>query len=179
MSNFATIYDRRNSIGTIKGICTSGWCHPGFGVDCQLCPYRLQPSILSWQSSRIGNTVYCRLATFRVYALGGLISFRRGFAFSCYTFFYASLAFALVQYLYFTFLDNGRMEDMLDNTIRVMTPIYKEQGISPKELNAAAEVITSLSPIYIAITFMMQNLFIGLLLSLPVALLGRRSKPRL
>lgn len=120
-----------------------------------------------------------RLSRFRDYALGGLISFRRGFAFSCYTFFYASLAFALVQYLYFTFLDNGRMEDMLDNTIRVMTPIYKEQGISPKELNAAAEVITSLSPIYIAITFMMQNLFIGLLLSLPVALLGRRSKPRL
>ena len=71
------------------------------------------------------------------------------------------------------------MEDMLDNTIRVMTPGYKEQGISPKELNAAAEVLTSLSPIYIAITFMMQNLFIGLLLSLPVALVGRRSKPRL
>ncbi len=120
-----------------------------------------------------------RLARFRDYALDGLISFRRSFAFSCYTFFYASLMFALVQYLYFTFLDNGRMADMLDDTIKVMAPLYKEKGISTQELNAAAEVFISLSPIYVAITFMVQNLFIGLLLSLPIALFGRRSKQRL
>ena len=32
-----------------------------------------------------------RLCAFRNYALDGKISFRRGFAYSCYTFFYASL----------------------------------------------------------------------------------------
>ena len=48
-----------------------------------------------------------RMSKFRDYALGGIISFRRGLLHGIYTFFYASLAFALVQFAYFQFLDNG------------------------------------------------------------------------
>lgn len=48
-----------------------------------------------------------RLAAFRTQALYGVISFRRAYAYSLYVFIYASLVFALVQYAYFQFLDNG------------------------------------------------------------------------
>ena len=39
-----------------------------------------------------------RLRIFREYALGGIISMRRAYGYSAYTFVYASLVFAIVQY---------------------------------------------------------------------------------
>lgn len=119
-----------------------------------------------------------RMMKFRDYALDGVMSFRRGFAYSCYTFFYASLIFALAQYLYFTFLDGGRMATMLNDTVRMLTPIYKEQGISADEINLVATQFANLKPIELSLIFMMQNLFIGLLLSLPLALIGKRATAR-
>ena len=47
------------------------------------------------------------LQRFRNEALDGAISFRRALVFSCLTFFYASMIFALAQYVYFRFLDHG------------------------------------------------------------------------
>ena len=71
-----------------------------------------------------------RLCAFRNYALDGKISFRRGFAYSCYTFFYASLVFALCQYAYIKFIDGDSIKNMLAETVKVLTPVYQEQGLS-------------------------------------------------
>lgn len=116
-----------------------------------------------------------RLCAFRNYALDGKISFRRGFAYSCYTFFYASLVFALCQYAYIKFIDGDSIKNMLAETVKVLTPVYQEQGLSLNEINSAASMMASLRPIDLSIIFMMQNLFIGLLLSLPLALIFKRS----
>ena len=116
-----------------------------------------------------------RLCAFRNYALDGKISFRRGFAYSCYTLFYASLVFALCQYAYIKFIDGESIKNMLAETVKVLTPVYQEQGLSLNEINSAASMMASLRPIDLSIIFMMQNLFIGLLLSLPVALIFKRS----
>lgn len=116
-----------------------------------------------------------RLCAFRNYALDGKISFRRGFAYSCYTFFYAALVFALCQYAYIKFIDGDSIKNMLAETVKVLTPVYQEQGLSLNEINSAASMMASLRPIDLSIIFMMQNLFIGLLLSLPLALIFKRS----
>lgn len=59
-----------------------------------------------------------RLAAFRTQALYGVISFRRAYAYSLYVFIYASLVFALVQYAYFQFLDNGAFVESMATTLK-------------------------------------------------------------
>ena len=117
-----------------------------------------------------------RLTKFRDNALDGVVSFRRAFAYSCYTFFYASLVFAMGQYIYFRFIDNGQMSNILTATLKELAPIYREQGIPAKELDVTMTQIAALRPIELAIVFMMQNLTVGLFLSLPIAMMTKRRK---
>lgn len=115
------------------------------------------------------------LVRFRNYALDGIISFRRGFAFSAYTFFYASLLFAVAQFVYFRFLDNGALATMFLASAKTLEPFYKANGISMTELEQSLAMIGKLSPIEVSFVFMMQNFFVGLILSFPIALFGKRS----
>lgn len=116
------------------------------------------------------------LIRFRNYALNGTISFRRGLAFSFYTFFYASLLFAVAQYVYFRFLDNGGLATMLLSSVKVLEPIYKANGIPTADLRQSLTMIGSMSPLEVAFVFMMQNFFIGIVLSFPIAAWGQRRR---
>jgi hypothetical protein len=145
-----------------------------------LAAYALSPSS-SWGSLLALCTPFLvgwLLTRFRETALDGVISFRRGLAYCCYVFFYASLIFALVQYIYFRFLDGGRFAQMIDASLKVLEPFYQQQGISTKELETGSKIISMMSPIQLAFTFMMQNLFVGFLLSLPIALICQRRTKR-
>lgn len=115
------------------------------------------------------------LVRFRNYALDGAISFRRGLAFSLYTFFYASLLFAVAQYVYFRYLDNGAMMSMLIASVKTLEPFYRAQGISINELQNSLTMIGQLTPIETAFVFMMQNILIGVVLSFPIAWIGKRT----
>lgn len=117
-----------------------------------------------------------RLQSFRDNALDGFISFRRALAYSCYVFFYASLIFALGQYLYFAFLDKGSFLNMLTESINLLKPLYKEKGIEAQDLDLALKTIKMMKPIDMVFTFMMNNLFIGAMASPIIALIGKRSK---
>ena len=115
-----------------------------------------------------------RLCSFRNYALDGAISLRRGYCFSVYTFVYASIIFAVVQFLYFKFLDHGTFMQMIDSSLAAITAIYRQAGVSTAELTATADSMRTLTPINWAFIFMMQNFFLGVLASLPIALVCRR-----
>ena len=120
-----------------------------------------------------------RLAAFRTQALYGVISFRRAYAYSLYVFIYASLVFALVQYAYFQFLDNGAFVESMATTLKQMTPIYEQNGMSKadiKSLNDWVEIMRLTTPVQWAFMFMMQNLFVGAIISLPIALIGKRNR---
>ncbi len=114
------------------------------------------------------------LIRFRNNALDGAISFRRGLAFSLYTFFYASMLFAVAQYVYFRFLDKGTFLNMLITNVKTLEPAYRAQGVPVRELEQSLTMIGQLSPIEIAFVFMMQNVFLGFLLSFPIAWIGRK-----
>lgn len=118
------------------------------------------------------------LARFRNFALDGVISFRRALAFSLYTFFYASLLFAVAQFVYFRYLDNGSMMSMLITNVKALEPIYRSQGISMRELQQSVSMIGQLTPIETAFVFMMQNILIGAILSFPIAWIGKRTALR-
>jgi uncharacterized membrane protein YhdT len=116
------------------------------------------------------------LKRFRDGALEGRISFRRSFAFSVLTFFYASMIFALGQYVYFRFLDHGAFLTNLLNDIKVIKEAYAQNGMSVKELEDGATLVGALSPIQLAFMFMMQNIFVGFVLSVPVALVCKKKQ---
>ena len=122
--------------------------------------------------------VVWRLIRFRDGALGGVISFRRALAYSCYVFFYASLLFAVAQYLYFRFVDSGFLQRLLADAAKTLGPVYAQQGMGEAELIVAVETIGMLSPFQLAFMFMMQNLFIGFFLSLIISAVGMRRKPK-
>lgn len=119
-----------------------------------------------------------RLIKFRNYALDGVISFRRALAYGCYTILYASLLFAVVQALYFQFLDGGRFLQMMNDALQTVEPVYKQSGIDLTQPKAAIEQIGSMKPIELAFVFMMQNLTFGFFLSLIVAAIGMKRTGR-
>lgn len=117
-----------------------------------------------------------RLAAFRTQALCGVISFRRAYAYSLYVFIYASLVFALVQYAYFQFLDNGAFAELITTTMKQVAPVYEQNGVSKEEIKSSMDLIAMITPVQWAFMFMMQNLAIGAIISLPIALIGKRNR---
>ena len=115
-----------------------------------------------------------RLAKFRDGALDGHISFRRAFVYCLYTFIYASLIFAIAQYVYFRFLDQGRFPSMMVNTLNILAPIYEKNGVPTEQIEEVSKMIMSTSPIEMAFVFMTQNIFIGFILSLITAAIMKR-----
>ncbi|MGN0220831.1 MAG: DUF4199 domain-containing protein [Prevotella sp.] len=117
-----------------------------------------------------------RMRKFRNDARGGSLSFLRGAAYYMLMFFYASILFALLQYVYFAFIDNGML---LDQYAKIMSSaeaagIIQSYGISMNDLNQGIAELQNSSPIMLAFNILTFNLFIGFLLSWPTALILRR-----
>ena len=119
-----------------------------------------------------------RTTLFRDGALDGVISFRRAAAHGIYSVFYASLVFALVQYVYFRFLDNGTFMGIMSDGVKVIENLYKQQGLNTSEITQSLETMRSISPVQWAFMLMLQNITIGSLLALPVAAFCKRSVRR-
>ena len=81
------------------------------------------------------------------------------------------------QYLYFAYLDGGRFGQMLEEALQTIEPMYKQSGIDTQEARETLKLMAQLSPIEKAFVFMVQNLSIGLFLSMTVAVVGMK-KPR-
>ena len=117
-----------------------------------------------------------RLCSFRNYALDGVISLRRGYCFSVYTVVYASIIFAVVQFLYFKFLDHGTFFTTLQASATALENAYSQAGVSTDDLKTTLKLIQELSPINWAFIFMMQNMLTGVIVGLPIAVMCRRTK---
>ncbi|MBQ6208424.1 MAG: DUF4199 domain-containing protein [Prevotella sp.] len=120
-----------------------------------------------------------RLVAFRNDALDGVISFRRGYMYSVYTFFYASLIFACAQFIYFKFMDHGRFMGIMNDAMQSVSPIYERSGMNMEEIRQGMEAMSGLSPFQWAFMFMMQNVVIGFIISIFIALAcARRAATR-
>lgn len=119
-----------------------------------------------------------RLTSFRNNALDGVISFRRALYYTFFTFMYASLIFALAQYLYFKFLDQGRFFQMMSDAVVLLTEAYKQQGIDPAELSTALQEAKNTSPVNMSFLFMMYNMMLGTIMSPVIAICCKKDAPR-
>lgn len=120
--------------------------------------------------------VMWRLKVFRTDALEGVISYRRAWVYSMYVFFYASILFAVTQYAYFHFLDNGVFVGSMVSTMDAFAPNYMQMGMTQQELGQTKELLLALTPIELSFLFMMQNLFLGGLMSLFIAAFGMKRR---
>lgn len=116
-----------------------------------------------------------RTTAFRDGALDGVISFRRALAHGIYSVFYASLIFALVQYVYFRFFDHGTFMSIMSGGVKVVEDLYKQQGLNASEITQSLEAMRSISPVQWAFMLMLQNITIGSVLALPVAALCKKT----
>ena len=119
-----------------------------------------------------------RLIKFRDDIRAGEISGRRSMLYYALMFFYASLLFALAQYLYFAFLDGGYL--MREYTSMLSSPEMKQAmqvyGMTADQLMEGLKEFANASPIMTALNIMTMNITIGLIFSLPVSLITRRAR---
>jgi len=118
-----------------------------------------------------------RLGKFRDECLDGVLSFKRGWAYVIFTFFYASLLFGIVQLVYFTYLDHGLFVSQL--TQLFASPeneqMMKSMGMSDS-LNEALRMIAEMRPVDLVLNIMFSNLFIGVVTGLLIAAITKREK---
>ncbi|CDD82704.1 putative uncharacterized protein [Bacteroides sp. CAG:462] len=95
------------------------------------------------------------------------------FAFQIYLF--AALLTAVGHYLYFQFLDNG----FIYTRVAAQLELVKDEPAMQAQMTQikhALDVFYELTPIQLAMQLLSQNIFYGILLSLPTALLTMRRK---
>jgi len=117
------------------------------------------------------------LKKYRDTGLEGVISFRRGWGYVIFLFFYASLLFALAQFVYFAFLDKGFFAQALNELFST-----QESSNAMQVLGMGASVgemmqqLSAMRPIDLVLNILTSNLLIGCLLGLPVAALCKRNR---
>ena len=121
--------------------------------------------------------VACRLRRFRDKNLAGIISLLRGWAFVILVFFYAAILLALVQYVYFAYMDHGYLLSSFQEAMS--SPDTKqtiEQYGMSQSLNESFQLMGEMRPIDYSLNVLTVNICIGILLGLPVAALMRKVK---
>lgn len=116
-----------------------------------------------------------RLRHFRDYARGGVISFRRGFAYFVLMFFYAGLLLAAALYVYFAFIDKGYL---LMKLTEVMSSEEGKQAMQAagmaEQMREGLQQLSEMRPIDYALNMLSFNIITGIFLGLPIAALMQR-----
>ena len=113
---------------------------------------------------------------YRDAALGGTISFRRAWAYVVFHFFYASLLFALAQFVYFTYMDKGYfMGQIAQMFTEPETAQAMQQLGMAKGLAQTVADLSQMRPIDLVLNIMTSNLLIGLVVGLPIGFMAHRS----
>ena len=114
--------------------------------------------------------VASRLFRFRNKVLEGKLSFKRGFAYCIHIFLYAALLFAVAQFVYFQFLDQGYIASRISEVLSdpTMKQAIKASGME-QSVNDAILAIYKTRPIDYAFSYFTTNIIIGIILSLPIA----------
>ena len=117
-----------------------------------------------------------RLGKFRDYGREGVISFRRGYAYTILVFFYGGVLFALVQYLYIAFMDNGFLLSHFSKMItsEEAQEVLKQYGMTQMADESLHEM-ANIRPIDYALNMLTINIVLGFILGIPISLVKQRS----
>jgi Na+/glutamate symporter len=118
-----------------------------------------------------------RLGKFRDEGRDGIISFRRGWVYVVFVFFYAAILLALAQYAYFAYMDHGYLMQSFSTALSTPEAVQmmKQYGIE-QAMAESLEQMGQLRPIDYALNVLTVNILAGMVLGLPIAaMLQRRS----
>ena len=117
-----------------------------------------------------------RLGKFRDYGREGLISFRRGYAYTVFVFFYAGVLFAIAMYLYLAFMDNGYLMSQMS---KVLTSDEAQQAMQQygmtEMMNESLKQMAEIRPIDYALDMLTVNISLGFILGVPISLIMQRT----
>ena len=117
-----------------------------------------------------------RLRHFRDYAREGIISFKRGYAYTVMSFFYAGLLLAAAIYVYFEFMDDGYVLRVYSTVInseegRKLLEVY---GLK-NEMKQGLQDLYDMRPIDFALNSLTIGIMAGFFLGMPIAALSKRN----
>ena len=120
-----------------------------------------------------------RLGKFRDYGREGLISFRRGYAYTIFVFFYGGVLFAIAQYLYFAFMDNGFLLSQFSKMIATeeARQMLQQYGMT-QMVDESLQEMASTRPIDYALYMLTVNISLGFILGVPISLVMQRTVKR-
>lgn len=120
-----------------------------------------------------------RLGKFRDYGRDGIISFRRGYAYTVFVFFYGGVLFAVAQYLYFAFMDHGFLLSQFSKMVssEEMQQVLKQYGMT-QMVDETMQEMANTRPIDYALNMLTVNISLGFILGLPLGLIMQRSVKR-
>ena len=117
-----------------------------------------------------------RLGKFRNNACNGVISFRRGYAYTIFVFFYGGVLFAVAQYLYFAFMDHGFLLSQFSKMVSSaeMQQVLKQYNMT-QMVDESLQEMAKTRPIDSALNMLTINISLGFVIGLPLGLIMQRS----
>ena len=117
-----------------------------------------------------------RLGKFRDYGRERLISFRRAYAYTVFVFFYGGVLFAIAQYLYFAFIDNGYLMTQFSKMVNSneAQKMLQQYGMT-EMMNESLNEMANIRPIDYALNMLTVNISLGFILGVPISLIMQRN----
>ncbi len=117
-----------------------------------------------------------RLRKFRDEGREGIISFRRSYAYTIFVFFYGAVLLAVLQFLYFAYMDHGFVLSSLSKMLssdegRLLVQQYGMTQLIDESLSQMAAV----RPIDHALNFLTINIILGFIFGIPISLVMQRN----
>lgn len=116
-----------------------------------------------------------RLRRFRDDGLEGSISFLRAWAYTVFVFFYGGLIFALAQWAYLTYMDQGYLMNTIAEALAApeTAETLKRLGMT-ETLDESLDMLGQMRPIDLSLNMLTTNIMLGMFLGLPIAAILRK-----
>ena len=119
--------------------------------------------------------VFLMTRSYRKRQCNGEISFFSSLVFSFQIYLFAALLTAIGHYIYFQYLDNGFIYTQVLAQLELVKAEPAMQA-QMDQIKHAMDVFYELTPIQLTMQLLSQNIFYGIVFSLPIALLTMRKK---
>ena len=118
-----------------------------------------------------------RLRKFRDEGREGVISFGRSYAYTIFVFFYGAVLLAVVQYLYFAYMDDGYLVSSFAKMMSTdeSRTVLEQYGMTKMVDDSLSEMALT-RPIDYALNILTINISLGFLLGIPIGLIMQRKK---
>lgn len=102
---------------------------------------------------------------------GGRVGLWQAWAFCVLLYVFAALIAAVGHYIYFAYIDEGRLVDTYLRVIENFSATSPELATSFETYRQAVDMVAALSPIQLTVQLISNNVFYGMWLALPTALI--------